>query len=157
MNTAGKSEDFDKALKFALCCIEKGDFTFKAEQLDAINCIYDGKDVFLWLPTGFGKSICYETLPFVFNHKHSDGGTYGGCSVVLVMSPLVSLMVDQVACLRSHGISPAIYNRPYIYLLRITTMCNLSIIGFVRFPFKGSKVQRFKGSSSICWSRALTI
>ena len=33
-NMAGKSEDFDKALKFALCCIGKGDFTLKAEQLD---------------------------------------------------------------------------------------------------------------------------
>ena len=40
-NMAGKSEDFDKALKFALCCIGKGDFTLKAEQLDAIQCIYE--------------------------------------------------------------------------------------------------------------------
>ena len=36
---AGKSEDFDKALKFALCCIGKGDFTLKAEQLDAIKLV----------------------------------------------------------------------------------------------------------------------
>ena len=57
-NMAGKSEDFDKPLKFALSRIGKGDFTLKAEQLDAIKCIYDGKDVFLWLPTEFGKSIC---------------------------------------------------------------------------------------------------
>ena len=42
-------------LKFALF-IGKGDFTLKAEQLDMIKCIYNGKDVFLWLPTGFGKS-----------------------------------------------------------------------------------------------------
>ena len=96
-NMAGKSDDFDKALKFALCCIGKGDFTLKAEQLDAIKCIYDGKDVFLWLPTGFVKSICYETLPFVFNYKHSDGGTGGGCSVVLVVSPLVSLIMEAIA------------------------------------------------------------
>ena len=33
------SEDFDKALKFGLCCIGKGYFTLKAEQLDAIKCI----------------------------------------------------------------------------------------------------------------------
>ena len=72
----------------------KGDFTLKAEQLDAIKCIYDGKDVFLWLPTGFGKS---ETLPFVFNYKHDDGGTGGGCSVVLVVSPLVSLIMEAIA------------------------------------------------------------
>ena len=64
----------------------------KAEQLDVIKCIYDGKDVFLWLPTRFGKSICYKTRPLVFNYKHSDGGTGGGCSVVLVVSPLVSLV-----------------------------------------------------------------
>ena len=95
---ACKSEDFDKALKFALCCIGEGDFTLKAEQLDAIKCIYDGKDVFLWpSTTGFGKSICYETLPFVFNYKYSDGGTGGGCSVVLVVSPLVSLMMEAIA------------------------------------------------------------
>ena len=105
---AGNNEDFDKALKFALGCVGKVDLTLKAEQLGAIKCIYDGKDVFLWLPTGFGKSICYETLPFVFNYKHSDGGTGGGCSVVLVVSPLVSLMADQVASLRSRGVSAAI-------------------------------------------------
>ena len=62
---AGKSKDFDKALNFTLCCIGKGDFTLTAEQLDAIKCIYDGKDVFLWQPPGFGKSICYQTLLFV--------------------------------------------------------------------------------------------
>ena len=78
-------------LKFALC-IGKGDFTLKAEQLDTIKCIYNGKDVFLWLPTGFGKSICYETLLFVCNYKHSDGGTSSGCSIVLAcrVTPCVS-------------------------------------------------------------------
>ena len=61
---ASKSKDFYKALKFPLCCT-----TLKAEQLDAIICIHDGKDVFLWLPTRFGKSICYKTLPLVFNYN----------------------------------------------------------------------------------------
>ena len=64
---AGKSKDFESAQVRSLL-YWKGDFTLKAEQLDAIKCIYGGKDVFLWLPTGFGKSICYETLPFVFNY-----------------------------------------------------------------------------------------
>ena len=91
-NMAGKTMTLIKALKFALCY-----FMLKAEQLDAIKYIYDGKDVFLWLPTGFGKSVCYETLPFVLNYKHSDGGTGGGCSVVLVVSPLVSLIMEAIA------------------------------------------------------------
>ena len=55
-----------------------------------------GKDVFLRLPMGFGKPICYETA-VRFNYKHSDGGTGGGCSVVLVVSPLVSLIMEAIA------------------------------------------------------------
>ena len=68
----------------------------KEEQLDTIKYIYEGKDVFLWIPTGFGKLICYETA-VCFNYKHSDGGTGGGCTVVLVVSPLVSLIMDAIA------------------------------------------------------------
>ena len=44
----------------------------KPEQLQAIRHVYDGKDVLLWLSTGFGKSVGNEALPFVmfvFDHK----------------------------------------------------------------------------------------
>ena len=55
----------------------------------------NGKDVFLWLPRdNFGKSIRYETLPFVFNYNHSDGGTSGGCSIVLIVSLLFTAFVS---------------------------------------------------------------
>ena len=58
----------------------------------------DGKDVFLWLPRdNFGKSIRYETLPFVFNYNHSDGGTGGGCSVVLIVSLLFTAFVSDAS------------------------------------------------------------
>ena len=39
-------------------------------------------------------SIRYETLPFVFNYNHSDGGTGGGCSVVLIVSLLFTAFVS---------------------------------------------------------------
>ena len=69
-----------------------------------------------WLPTGFGTSICY---------KHSDGRTGGSCSVVLVVSPLVYLIMEAIAATLQ-----AVY---LVWLfLRITTTCNLSIIGLVR-------------------------
>ena len=56
----------------------------------------DGEGVFLWLPRdNFGKSIRYETLPFVFNYNHGDaGGTGGGCSVVLIVSLLFKAFVS---------------------------------------------------------------
>ena len=47
--------------------------------------------MFLWLPTGYGKSLCYEVLPFVFDYQLNRDN-----SAVLVVSPLLSLMIDQV-------------------------------------------------------------
>lgn len=43
--------------------------SLKPEHKESIKYFVDGKDVFLWLPTGFGKSICYEVLPFMFDKK----------------------------------------------------------------------------------------
>ena len=58
----------------------------------------------LWLPTGFGKSMCYETLPFVFDHKEQSSTSCSSayCSVVLVVSPLVSLMIRKRRVQGSH-------------------------------------------------------
>ncbi len=43
----------------------------KPEQMEAIRHVYEGKGTFVWLPTGFGKSICYEVLPFMFDYRKS--------------------------------------------------------------------------------------
>ena len=58
------------------------------------------KDVFVNLPTGFGKSLIYEALPLVFDYTTKLPG-----HIVIVVSPLVSLMEDQVKYLRSIGVS----------------------------------------------------
>ena len=63
----------------------------------------------MWLPTGFGKSICFQTLPFVFYHK------LGLCnvekrSIVVVLAPLVALMADQVQSLRTKGVNAVIFS-----------------------------------------------
>ena len=72
-----------------------------------MKAVYEGKDVFVRLPTGFGKSLCYQVLPFVFDHKLGLIGS-GSSSLVLVISPLLSLMVDQVQSLRSRGAKSSI-------------------------------------------------
>ena len=58
-----------------------------------------GKDVFVNLPTDYGKSLIYQALPTVFDALRSSSG-----HIVVVVSPLVSLMDDQVKFLTSVGI-----------------------------------------------------
>ena len=75
----------------------------KSQQKQAIVAVYEGKDVFVFLPTGFGKSVCFQVLPFLFDHKLGlSDGSEKRC--VIVVSPLVSLMVDQVRSLKSKGV-----------------------------------------------------
>ena len=47
----------------------------------------EGNDVFIALPTGSGKSLCYAVLPYAFDPIYQREG-----SMVLVVSPLVALM-----------------------------------------------------------------
>ena len=68
---------------------------FRLGQEAIIDDLIEGNDVFALLPTGGGKSICYQ-IPGMAK----DG-------VTLVVSPLISLMQDQVAQLVSRGIKAA--------------------------------------------------
>ena len=84
----------------------------KEKQSEAIKSIYEGKDVFAWLPTGYGKSLRYQLLLFLFQ-DFQLGRTRAIAterSVALVISPLVSLMVDQVCSLQAHGVCAPIRN-----------------------------------------------
>ena len=93
----------ERSITYALERVGCPAIALKTEQRDCIKHLYEGKDVFLWLPTGFGKSLCYEVLPFVMDDKLGRHG-----SVVIVISPLVSLMVDQVQSLRQRSVNAAI-------------------------------------------------
>lgn len=66
--------------------------SFRKKQDQIIDAIIDGKDVLALLPTGGGKSICYQVPGMLLE---------GTC---LVISPLVALMQDQVIHLKSKGI-----------------------------------------------------
>ena len=97
----------EEALVYALTSIGKG-LALKEEQRIAVRHIFDGNDIFVWLPTGFGKSICYECLPFVFDYSLGCTQDLSARSLVIVVSPLRSLMIDQVTSLRKRGVSAAI-------------------------------------------------
>ena len=77
----------------------------------------------------------WDKTAICFNYKH-NGGTGGGCSVVLVMSPLVSLINGSYRRVNTAATLQAVY---LVWLfLCITTTCNLSIIGLVRKRFPES-------------------
>ena len=101
-----RAMDFQQAISHALQRLATPCMVLKPEQRASIKAVYEGKDVFVWLPTGFGKSVCYEALPFVFDFKLR---TNAPC-LTLVISPLISLMVDQVVSLRRRGVKAAIIN-----------------------------------------------
>ena len=82
-----------------------GYFPLKKEQKDVVIKLMSGNDVFVALPTGFGKSACYGILPKTFD---SLKGTSN--SIVVFISPLSALMCDQVSSFNSKGIKSAFVN-----------------------------------------------
>ncbi|XP_068724074.1 ATP-dependent helicase wrn-1-like [Montipora capricornis] len=61
--------------------------------------VEEKKDVFVNLPTGFGKSLLYQALPLVFDLTSQEPG-----HIVVVVSPLIRLMEDQVSHLKWLGL-----------------------------------------------------
>ena len=74
----------------------------KEAEIQGITDFVRGKDVLICLPTGEGKSLCFVSLPLVFDYiySHSSGNLAVSDkmhSVVIVVTPLKALMKDQVA------------------------------------------------------------
>ena len=59
-NGEGRASGFDMALHYAL---GKLNVELKEQQRVVVEHIYNGNDVFIWLPTGYGKSLCYQLIP----------------------------------------------------------------------------------------------
>lgn len=101
--STSSSHNFADGVNYALSKLGMSHLKLKSQQKQAIVAVYEGKDVFVFLPTGFGKSVCFQVLPFLFDHKLGlSDGSEKRC--VIVVSPLVSLMVDQVRSLKSKGV-----------------------------------------------------
>lgn len=77
--------------------------SFREGQEYLIDSILEGRDVLGIMPTGAGKSICYQ-LPALLMREADEG------AVTLVVSPLISLMKDQVEGLNQAGIHAAYLN-----------------------------------------------
>ena len=72
--------------------------TFRLEQEAIINNVLARKDTFALMPTGGGKSLCFQVPALIFE------------GLTIVISPLIALMKDQVDALRLNGVKAAFLN-----------------------------------------------
>ncbi len=75
-----------------------GHSSFRNGQEEIVDSLFVGRDVLAVMPTGAGKSVCYQVPALMLS------------GITLVISPLISLMKDQVAALKQMGIPAAYIN-----------------------------------------------
>jgi ATP-dependent DNA helicase RecQ len=79
-----------------------GYHAFRNAQADIVRHVCDGGDALVLMPTGGGKSLCYQ-VPAIARHR-------AGLGVTVVVSPLIALMHDQVGALERQGVHAAFLN-----------------------------------------------
>jgi ATP-dependent DNA helicase RecQ len=75
---------------------------FRGSQAAIVEHVVDGGDALVLMPTGGGKSLCYQ-VPAIVRHRQ-------GLGVAVVVSPLIALMHDQVGALEEAGVHAAYLN-----------------------------------------------
>ena len=76
--------------------------SFRGPQQNIIEHVTGGKDALVLMPTGGGKSLCYQ-IPAIARQS-------AGLGITIVVSPLIALMHDQVGALHEAGVSAAFLN-----------------------------------------------
>jgi ATP-dependent DNA helicase RecQ len=116
--------------------------TFRPLQERVVNSLIDGHDVAVVMPTGGGKSLCYQLPALVLGRT------------VIVVSPLIALMQDQVAQLRQMGI-PAAFVNSSIPTSEQRTIIESAIRGDYRLLYFSP--ERLARGDTVAWLRRVPI
>ncbi|MDR2343414.1 MAG: DNA helicase RecQ [Spirochaetaceae bacterium] len=92
--------------------------TFRRGQEEVIDSLLGGRDVLAVMPTGAGKSLCYQIPALLM-----DG-------ISIIVSPLISLMKDQVQALRESDVAAAFINSSLSYEEYLSTMLRVRAGGY---------------------------
>ncbi|GHU54927.1 ATP-dependent DNA helicase RecQ [Spirochaetia bacterium] len=119
-----------------------GHTAFRPGQEDVIDAILAGQDVLAIMPTGAGKSLCYQIPALMLN------------GLTVVISPLISLMKDQVNALITAGVRAACLNSAlsppeYIEVIRKAAQGDYSILYIAPERLAGAEIQRFAAAQNI--------
>jgi ATP-dependent DNA helicase RecQ len=122
---------------------------FRPGQLEIINSILNKKDTLSILPTGGGKSICFQVPGILLSAQTQKAG------VTLVISPLISLMKDQVDTLNSKNI-PSCYISGLLNKQEIENKYDLIKLNKFKFIYiaperlESARFQKIISSKNIC-------
>lgn len=94
---------------------------FRKGQEEIIDCLLSGRDILAVMPTGAGKSVCYQLPALMMS------------GITIVVSPLISLMKDQAMALNQNGVAAAFINSSqstddYFLTMRLAREGNFKIL-----------------------------
>jgi superfamily II DNA helicase RecQ len=92
--------------------------SYKPRQVECLEAFWQGRDVLAVLPTGYGKSLIFQTLPFIMQQKT------GQMMSVIVITPINALMMDQCLKLNSRGIRACYLD--YLCESAASAMCDVT-------------------------------
>ena len=107
----------------------------RQEQFDVILNFLKGNDVFVSLPTGGGKSLCYACLPYVYDHLRDKTSS----SIAIVISPLNALMQDQVTSFTKRGMTAVHVGKKAIATHRTNVRSSVDGLSLVEYAARTQK------------------
>ena len=97
-----------RSIEIALEASALHGIVLRPKQVECIDHVLHGDDVLAILPTGYGKSLVFQLLPFLLPVKDDN-------NIVIVIAPLTSIINDQVALLEDRGVSAGVLHVPQSY------------------------------------------